>query len=117
ERFTAGATDNKKEFDRLAGTVDTLEYQGYITSSNNNYQVNLTLDDCIAEQICLAQCECISDPTLKASPELAQAVGRNADLLVRVPLSDSRIIVEIEKANKEKIPRDIIKMLLFFDAG
>ena len=49
--------------------------------------------------------------------EVARAVGRKADMLLRVPGTDSVVVVEIEKANREKILRDIVKMLLFFESS
>lgn len=117
ERFPKGCAENEAAFEGLAKIVDGLQYEGYILSPSNSYQVGLTFDHRIVEQVRLLQRQCTSEPLLKAPREIAQAVGRNADLLLQVPETGGMIVVEIEKANKEKILRDIVKMLLFLDGG
>lgn len=117
ERFPSGCIEYGEAFDDLARMVDNLHYEGYILSPRNNYQVNLTFDQCVVDQMCLASRECISQPRLSAPQEVAEAVGRYADLLLRAPQIGGMIVVEIEKANEEKVLRDVVKMLLFLDAG
>lgn len=97
--------------------MDHLQYHGYIASSSNSYQINLTFDEQIHKSLCMAGRECVPEPVLRAASELAETVGSHADLLLTGPDNQSRIVVEIEKANREKILRDIVKMLLFFNSG
>jgi hypothetical protein len=108
ECFRTSRSENANVFNHLVRIIATLQYDGYVVSPKNNYQVNLTFDQRIVEQMHSRQCECTIEPILNSSQELAQAVGRKADLLIRVPETNERIIVEIEKANKEKILRDIV---------
>jgi hypothetical protein len=117
ERFPSGCAENTQPFDALAGMLEGLQYDGYIQSSRNSYQVNLTLDQCLLAKMRLADVECDDGPELLETSEITKAVGRFADLLLRVPQSPFKVVVEIEKANEEKVLRDIVKMLLFLEMG
>ena len=116
ERFPHGSTDNAEAFADVARVVEGLCYDGFISSPKNSYQVNLTFDECLVAQLRANSRECVSEPVLSAPREVAQAVGRNADAFLRLA-HGPMMVIEIEKANEEKILRDIVKMLLFLDAG
>jgi len=117
ERFPADCDENSEAFDDLARAVDRLDYEGYIVSPSDSYQVNLSFDQRIVERLCLTERKCISEPVLNAPRQVARAVGQKADLLIGSPGTGGMIVVEVEKANKEKILRDMVKILLFIDAG
>lgn len=117
ERFPEGCGGGVPPYQEIVRLVQDLQYEGYIKSKENSYQVNLNFDDKLHARVCSGGIECISGPVLHAANEVARAVGLNADLLLRVPSNGSAVVVEIEKANREKILRDIVKMLLFFEAG
>ncbi|MDQ6700970.1 MAG: hypothetical protein M3Z36_12390 [Acidobacteriota bacterium] len=76
----------------------------------------MTFDQSLIARLRANSRECVSEPLLNAPRAVAQAVGRNADVLLRLP-HGPMLVIEIEKANEEKILRDIIKMLLFVEAG
>jgi hypothetical protein len=115
ERFPEGC-DSGAAYEDLVKLVEDLRYEGYIEGKENSYQVNLTFDARLHERACSGGHRCVSGPVLSAPREVARAVGLRADMLLQVPGTDSVIVVEIEKANREKILRDIVKMLLFFEA-
>lgn len=117
ERFPEGSDGGAAAFEGLVGLVGGVRYEGYIEGKENSYQVNLNFDDKLHERACAAGQECASGPVLSAPREVARAVGLKADMLLRVPGTGDMIVVEIEKANREKILRDIVKMLLFFEAS
>lgn len=116
ERFPHGTTENMEAFADLAKVVEGLCYDGFISSPKNGYQINLTFDDCLIAQLRANSHECVSEPVLSAPREVAHAVGRNADAFLRLA-HGPMMVIEVEKANEEKILRDIVKMLLFLDAG
>lgn len=116
ERFPDGCTDKADQYKPLLQAIEGLEYEGSILGKANSYQVNLHLDGKLHEQLCSSGLKCSSTPGLDIPREVARAVGQKADLLVQIPVTGNRIVVEIEKANREKILRDVVKMLLFFDA-
>ena len=117
ERFPEGCTDAQEAYGHLIRLVTDLRYEGYIESKENSYQVNLTFDDKLHERARAEGYDCDNTPPLSAPREIARAVGRKADTLFRVPGAGNGLVVEVEKANREKILRDIVKMLLFFEAG
>ncbi len=116
ERFPEDCTDGQEAYGHLLKLVADLRYQGYIRSKKNSYQVNFNFDDKLHERACAEGQGCENGPELIAPHEVAGAVGRNADTLLRVPGAGKGLVVEVEKANREKILRDIVKMLLFFEA-
>jgi hypothetical protein len=116
ERFPEGCNAGEGAYQDLVNLVGDLRYEGYIEGKENSYQVNLNFDDKLHERACSGGHECTSGPVLSAPREVARAVGLKADILFRVP-SGTIVVVEIEKANREKILRDIVKMLLFFEAN
>jgi len=97
--------------------IGDLRYEGYIKGKENSYQVNLNFDDKLHERASSGGHNCTNRPVLRAPREVARAVGLRADMLLRVPSTGSVVVVEIEKANREKVLRDIVKMLLFFEAS
>ena len=117
ERFPEDCDSGAAAYEALGGLVGDLRYQGYIEGKENGYQVNLNFDDKVHERACSEGQDCASETVLRAPREVARAVGRKADMLLRVPGTDSVVVVEIEKANREKILRDIVKMLLFFESS
>lgn len=117
ERFPDGCNAGEGAYGDLVKFVGDLLYQGYIEGKENSYQVNLNFDDKLHERACSGGHECTSGPVLSAPREVARAVGLKADMLFRVPSTGNIVVVEIEKANREKILRDIVKMLLFFEAN
>jgi hypothetical protein len=116
ERFPQDSTEDAQAFADVAAVVDGLRYDGFISSPKNGYQINLTFDHCLIAQLRANSRECISEPVLSAPREVAHAVGRNADAFLRLA-HGPMMVIEIEKANEEKILRDIVKMLLFLEAG
>lgn len=115
ERFPEGCAGGEGAYEHLVKLVGDLRYEGYIDGKENSYQVNLNFDDKLHERACSGGHECASGPVLSAQREVARAVGLKADMLLRVPSTGNVVVVEIEKANREKILRYIIKMLLFFE--
>jgi hypothetical protein len=115
ERFPEDCTDEQEAYLQLSKLVEGLRYQGYIRSKKNSYQVNFNFDDKLHERACAEGQDCENAPALRAPREVAGAVGRKADTLLR-GRGGSALVVEVEKANREKILRDIVKMLLFFEA-
>ena len=109
--------DDAAEYQALVNLVEDLRYEGYIKSKKNTYQVDFEFDNELHVRLCSRGHGCTSGPVLNAPNEVARAVGLNADLLVRGINAARVLVVEIEKSNREKILRDIVKMLLFFDAG
>jgi len=117
ERFPEGCDGGAGAYEELVKLVGDLRYDGYIGGKENSYQVNLNFDDKLHERACAGGHDCTNKPPLSAPREVARAVGLEADMLLRVPSTGNVLVVEIEKANREKILRDIVKMLLFFEAG
>lgn len=117
ERFPLGCDEHKELFDCVRLALLDLTYTGYIESPKNGYQVNLTLDQELVARLCECEFKCEAEPRIATDQEIAQAVGRNADILIQRSDSEVKIIVEVEKANREKILRDIVKMLLFLENG
>jgi hypothetical protein len=114
ERFPEGCGGGTGAYDDLVKLIGDLRYEGYIQGKANSYQVNLNFDDKLHELARAGGRECASGPELRVPREVARAVGWKADMLLRVSGTGDLVVVEIEKANREKILRDIVKMLLFF---
>lgn len=117
ERFPEGCDGGEGAYEDLVKLVGDLRYEGYIQGKENSYQVNLSFGDKLHERACLGGHECTGGPILSAPREVARAVGLKADMLLGVPRTGNVVVVEIEKAKREKILRDIVKMLLFFEAS
>ncbi|MGB6947090.1 MAG: hypothetical protein WBE37_32125 [Bryobacteraceae bacterium] len=116
ERFPEDCTDGREAYRLLVKLVGDLRYEGYIRSKKNSYQIDFNFDDKLHARACAEGQDCANGPVLSAPREVARAVGRKADTLLRVPGAGNAVVVEVEKANREKILRDIVKMLLFFEA-
>lgn len=117
DRFPEGCNGGAGAYEDLVKLVGDLRYEGYIEGKKNSYQVTLNFDDRLHERACSGGHECTSEPVLNAPREVARAVGLKADILLRTPSTGDIVVVEIEKANREKILRDIVKMLLFLEAS
>ena len=51
ERFPPCATENEQDFRDVASVIEGIKYDGFISSPRNNYQVNLTFDQCLVEKL------------------------------------------------------------------
>lgn len=103
-------------FKAIADHVEGLEYNGYIESASNSYQVNFSFDQALAKRLSASGLVC-TPATLSTPDEIISLVGRDADFKVALGPNNERVVVEIEKAQKEKILRDFVKLLLFLDEG
>lgn len=103
-------------FKAIADQVEGLEYDGYIEGASNNYQINFSFDHALQEHLTSSGLPC-SSAKLSMPDEIISLVGRDADFKVECGPNRERVVVEIEKAQKEKILRDFVKLLLFLDEG
>jgi hypothetical protein len=96
--------------------VEDLAYNGYIESASNSYQINFSFDRALEESLVASGLVC-TPANLSMPGEIISLVGRGADFKVECGPNRERAVVEIEKAQKEKILRDFVKLLLFLDEG
>ena len=112
----APSTRGIRAAELVTSNLTECEYTATIASPKNSYQIKLLLDEALqcslsSQELVVAAEPYLVPEHLVRSKEPADL--RRADLLVQLNAELPSLVVEIEKANKFKTARDLLRLLLF----
>jgi hypothetical protein len=95
--------------------LEGLKFGGGLKNANSK-QLDPFLDEAIETELSVQGWPFVSKPVFQRNGEV-DLPGAAADLMFTIPLTQTRVVVEIEKSNKKTIWFDFIKLWMFLGSA